>query len=88
MDDAAEAKDHAGRKIIVAQDFVSAYNVKSVFGLGGAYSSGQLVVLVAFCRDAFGRAIAERFLSLAYLFMSKTAYLVEVKKIFSNATVS
>jgi histone H3/H4 len=86
VDDAAEAKDHAGRKIIAAQDFVSAYHVKSVFGLGSAYSSGQIVVLVAFCRDAFGRAVAERFLSLAHLFMSKTAYLVEVKKVFSKPT--
>ena len=54
-----------------------------MFGLGGAYTSGQIVVLVAFCRDRFGRAVAERFLSLANLFMSKTAYLVEVEKVFS-----
>jgi hypothetical protein len=82
--DASEATDRAGRKIIAAQDFVSTYGVKSVFGIGGAYSSGQIIVLVAFCRDAFDRSVAERFLSLANLFMSRTAYLVEMKKVFSS----
>ena len=82
--DAGEATDHAGRKIIAAQDFVSTYGVKSVFGIGGAYSSGQIIVLVAFCRDALDRSVAERFLSLANLFMSRTAYLVEMKKVFSS----
>ncbi len=84
VENAAEATDHEGRKIIAAQDFVSDYNVKSVFGTGGAYSSGQMIVIVVFCRDVFSRATAERFLALANLFQSKTASLVETKKIFSD----
>ena len=84
VENAAEATDHEGRKIIAAQDFVSNYNVKSVFGTGGAYSSGQMIVIVVFCRDVFSRATAERFLALANLFQSKTASLVETKKIFSD----
>ena len=41
VDDAAAAKDHEGRNIIVAQDFVSAQGVKSVFGAGEAYANGH-----------------------------------------------
>src|SRR5215831_20207488 len=37
VEDAAQATDQQGRKVIPAQDFVSAYGVKSVFGTGGAY---------------------------------------------------
>ena len=68
VDDAGEATDHQGRKIIAAQDFVSSYDVKSVFGIGGAYTSGQILVVVVFCRDTLSRATAERFLALTNLF--------------------
>ena len=82
-DNAAEATDNEGRKIIAAQDFVSKYNVKSVFGSGEAYPSGQIVVAVAFCRDAFSRSAAEHFPALTSSFKGKTASLVDGKNIFS-----
>ena len=85
VDDATEATDRQGRKIIAAQDFVSAYSVKSVFGTGGVYPGGQIVVIVAFCRDAFTRAAAERFLELNSWFRSKTDSIVQETKIFSEA---
>ena len=34
VEDASEATDQEGRKIIAAQDFVSQYGVKGVFGIG------------------------------------------------------
>jgi hypothetical protein len=34
VDDAGEATDHQGRKIMAAQDFVSSHDVKSIFGVG------------------------------------------------------
>jgi hypothetical protein len=83
VDNAAQATDNEGRKIIAAQDFVSKYNVKSVFGSGEAYSNGQILVVVAFCRDAFARASAEHFPALTSSFKNKTASLVEGQKIFS-----
>ncbi|MEJ2131819.1 MAG: hypothetical protein P8Y95_09425 [Gammaproteobacteria bacterium] len=82
--DAGEATDAEGRKIIAAQDFVSEYGVKSVFGVGSAYPSNQLVVLVVFCRDAFARDAAENFLPLASLFKSATAPLIEGGAVFSG----
>jgi histone H3/H4 len=83
---AAEATDQQGRKIITAQDFVSEYGVKSVFGLGGAYRSGQMLVIVVFCRDEFDRSVAERFLSLVSFFATKTAGMAESKNIFAAST--
>jgi hypothetical protein len=83
VEDAAEATDNEGRKIIAMQDFVSDYSVKSVFGIGGAYDGGQLLVVVMFCRDAFLRTTAEHFLTLVNLFQSQTNALVSGQQIFA-----
>lgn len=85
VDDASDATDHQGRKIIAAQDFVAEHGVKSVFGAGGAYPNGQIIVLVVFCRDSFARVDAERFLSVTNLFMSQTAALSEPTQVFAKA---
>ncbi len=82
--DAASATDPEGRKIIAEQDFVSTYQVKSVFGVGGAYDSGQLLVIVVFCRDALSRTTAEHFLMLASLFQNQTNALVNGRRIFAH----
>jgi len=84
VENAGQATDHQGRKIIAAQDFVSQYGVKSVFGVGGAYPNADILVLVAFCRDQFSRAVAEHFLPLVSLFKGKTASLAEGGKIFAS----
>jgi hypothetical protein len=84
VENAAEAIDKEGRKIIVKQDFVANYSVKSVFGIGGAYDSGQLLVVVVFCRDTFSRTTAEHFLTLANLFQKQTNALVSGQHIFAN----
>lgn len=83
VDDAASAIDAEKRKIIAAQDFVSKYKVKSVFGTGEAYASGQMLVNIAFCRDGFGRPVAENFPGLISSFKNDTQALVAGKKIFS-----
>ena len=84
VEDAAQATDQKGRKVIPAQDFVSAYDVKSVFGTGGAYSGGQmLLVVVLFCRDLVARVTAELFLPLVDLFTGKTAPLVALARVFA-----
>jgi hypothetical protein len=84
VEDAAKATDAQSRKIIAAQDFVSDYNVKNVFGIGGAYDNGELFVIVSFCRDKFSRNSAEYFLTLASLFQNQTNGLVSSQQIFSN----
>ncbi len=84
VEDAAEATDSKGRKIIAMQDFVADYSVKSVFGIGGAYDDGQLLVVVVFCRDAFSRITAEQFLTMANMFKIQTNTLVSGQHIFTN----
>jgi len=85
VENAAEATDQEGRKIIAAQDFVSTYKVKSVFGTGGAYPSGQMVALIVFCRDTIERSVAELFLPLTDLFKGGTVALAETGMIFSDS---
>ena len=84
VEDASEATDQEGRKIIAAQDFVSQYGVKGVFGIGGAYVGGQMLVLVVFCRDSFQQASAEPFMALTTLFKTKTSSLVGAGKVFAE----
>lgn len=88
IQNAAEAVDAQRRKIISAQNFVSSYKVQSVFGTGGAYTGGQIMVMVVFCRETFPRAVAERFLGLSILFKTKTRRLVGSGKIFAEDYVS
>jgi histone H3/H4 len=85
VEDAGEAVDQEGRKIIAAQDFVADRGVKSVFGLGGAYEGGEIMVIVVFCRDRFTREVAESFLPLAKLFITKTSRLASPGMVFSPA---
>lgn len=82
VDEAGEARDHVGRKIIAAQDFVSDHKVRSVFGTGGAYDGGQILIVVVFCRDTFSRSTAKRFLPVTKSFISDTGRLADSAHIF------
>lgn len=84
VDDAGSSTDNEGRKIIAAQDFVSSRKIKSVFGTGETYSTGQILVAVMFCRDSFKRTTAEHFPTLTSSFKNKTSALAGGGKIFSN----
>ena len=85
VDNAAEATDQDGRKIIAAQEFVTKYGVKSVFGLGCAYFGDHMLVAVLFCRDLLSRANAEQFASLVDSFKASTAGLLEQGSVFADA---
>jgi hypothetical protein len=84
VEDAVNAKDADGRHIIAARSFVKDHKVRSVFGIGGAYPTGEIAFIVTFCRSQFPRSIAERFLTLAAYFIGKTAALVERGMIFRD----
>ncbi|MBW2244977.1 MAG: hypothetical protein JRH01_23600 [Deltaproteobacteria bacterium] len=84
VDDAGVATDDDGRKIIAARDFVADYKIQSVFGIGGAYSGGEMLVTVVFNHDRFERENAEQFLPLATLFKSNTERLVAQRRIFAE----
>ena len=83
VENAALATDEQGRKVIPAQDFVIDHGVGSVFGISGAYSGDEILVVIAFCTEEFPKAVAERFLPLISLFKSGTAALVSDGRIFA-----
>jgi len=84
VEDAANAVDHQGRKIIVAQDFVSKYDVVGVFGTGSVYPNGQILVLIVFCKEAVPRKVAEQFLALVEMFKQRTKTLAASTRIFAE----
>ena len=81
---ATDATDDQARKIIAAQDFVAESGVKSVFGTGGAYTDGRMIVTVVFCRDEFTRSVAQQFTELTTLLKATTAALAGGGKIFAD----
>lgn len=84
VSDASQATDSRGRKIISAGSFVSGHGIHAVFGVGGAYIGGQILVLMVFCRDGLTRAAAEPFMAMTALFKAKTAHLVGAGRIFGR----
>ncbi|HNT75099.1 MAG TPA: hypothetical protein PKH77_08780 [Anaerolineae bacterium] len=82
--DAREAVDTQGRKIIAAQDFVTAQSVKTVFGLGGGYATSKtFLTVIVFCRETVNKTQAELFSPLVGLFKSNTIPLASSGAIFA-----
>lgn len=82
--DARTAVDHKGRKIIAAQDFVSAYNVKTVFGIGGGYMLGNAFITnIVFTREMLDKTQVRLFTPAVNTFKIGTSSLVSRKKIFA-----
>lgn len=76
VQNATTAVDQQGRKIIAAQDFVAANQVKTVFGLGGGYVTNRVfVVLIVFCREEVTKSQAALFMPLITTFKANTTSL-------------
>lgn len=83
VQDASDASDEKGRKIISAQNFVSNYNVKTVFGMGGSYASVRThIVMITFINKNLPLRGAELFMKFASLFNSEMATSIWNEKIF------
>lgn len=76
------ARDAAGRRIIPAADFVSEQNVKTVFGTGGFYPDGTLVVCIVFTRETLARSTVEQLASLISMLKGETFGIVRARKLF------
>jgi len=73
VEDASTAVDQQNRKIIAAQDFVKAHQVKTVFGLAGGYATSSVfVTLIVFCRETLARSQAALFSSIITSFKANT----------------
>lgn len=74
--DAKTWLDARNRKIVSAQDFVEAYDIKTVFGLGGSYLNGSFVAMILFTRETIEQAQAEAFMLLVNTFKTATLSLM------------
>jgi len=76
--------DNRGRKIIAAQEFVEAEDIKTVFGVGGCYLGTSLFFIsIVFLRQFVERIMAERFMTHANKFKAATMEVVDEERIFS-----
>jgi hypothetical protein len=83
VDEAAEAVDQGGRKIIVAEDFVRAHGVRTVFGFGGSYPVERtFLAVVVFTREFVDRQIVDRFMRLASSFKTATLRAALERRVF------
>jgi hypothetical protein len=82
VSDAATEVDQKGRKVIVAQDFVSANGVRTVFGFGSGYEGMKTFsVMILFLRETLDKAKAEQVASTMASFRDSTVDLAR-RKIF------
>jgi hypothetical protein len=85
--DAVRSRDHAGRLLIPAQDFVRTYGVRTVLGVGGQYSpAGMVLVCVVFSREALHQT-PTWLLRLPLLLGTSTRQLVSEGKLFPSDQV-
>jgi hypothetical protein len=82
VSDASTATDAQGRHIIPARDFVASHGIKTVFGIGGAYIGGTIVVLILFTSESFDKAQAATLMPLINVFKAATTSLVVAERIF------
>jgi hypothetical protein len=81
--DAQSAKDDHGRNIIASREFVQAQQVRTVFGMGGAYLDGRLIVAIIFTSELLYRAVVDRYPSLISTFKAVTAQVQTDGLVFS-----
>ncbi len=61
---AKQARDSRGRFIIPAQDFVTKYQIETVFGMAGSYLDGTMLVAISFTTEALEKLAVDRFPSI------------------------
>ena len=84
----AQAAERDGHHVIAARDFVKVRGVRTVFGMGGAYVDGTLVVAIAFTTELIDRAVVDRFPSLIGNFKMATASLLAADRVYEPEPVA
>ncbi len=80
--DAATTVDHLNRKIVPAQDFVTANRIKTVFGVGGCYTNGLFMSLIFFTRDMVTKEKVTEFMQLFTNIKMNMAHFVSAGRVF------
>lgn len=70
--DAGEATDAKGRKIIAAQDFVAANDVRTVFGMGTTYIGGAFAICIVFTSETIAKDRLQSLMNLIVAFKNGT----------------
>jgi hypothetical protein len=83
--DASTAKDDQDRYIIPDQAFVKKHGIRTVFGMGGAYLEGILILSIVFAKVEVPRIVIDRLPSLIVNFKMATAGLVQRGSAFEPA---
>jgi hypothetical protein len=81
--DAQNACDAQGRAIIADREFVTKYDVHTVFGMGGAYATGVIAIAVVFTTELLEALVVNRYPSLIGNFKIATSSLLEQGQIFA-----
>ena len=85
VEDARTVRDAKGRLVIPAEDFVAEQDVKTVFGMGGFYPDGTMVVAIVFTRELLPKAAVERLTSLITMIKGETFKAIRARRIFTVA---
>ena len=84
VEDAKTVRDVKGRLVIPATDFVEAEGVRTVFGMGGFYPDGTMIVCTVFTRERLPRPAVERFTSLISMLKGGTFPVVRERRFFAS----
>lgn len=82
VEDASSAVDATGRKVVPAQEFIRENDVKTVFGLTGAYANGSVLALVVFAQETISRSQVETFMPLISGIKTATLRMVSSRMIY------
>lgn len=85
VDDARAVRDAKRRLVIPAADFVETEGVRSVFGMGGFYPNGTMIVTIVFTRELLKRTTVDRFASLVSMLKGETFRLIMKRAVFATA---
>jgi hypothetical protein len=78
----AQTACHEGQLIIADRGFVDKYGVRTVFGMGGAYGNGLLVIAIVFSTELLDQLTVSRYPSLISNFKIATTTLVERNQLY------
>lgn len=84
VEDARSAIDSQGRKVIASQDFVAAYGIKTVYGMGGCWPDGSFVTCIVFTREQLDRTTIRRVAPVLSVFRAVTTPLVARGRYFAD----
>jgi hypothetical protein len=81
--DAATFRDSLNRLVIPVQDFVAENNIKTVFGVGGAYANGSICTVLFFMSETLDRSVVDRFLPIVNFFKQSTTSVMMTGRLFT-----